>query len=118
MGRMALWDLWLWAAACARYGRYPGDRGQGAGGTQGQSMSVTSPVIMTVTPSDVYIVLFFFFSAAFSYVLKGAGTSGTYAENRKALDRWKLVPRMLNDVGERHLEVSVPKVCCRAMVFS
>ncbi|KAN0082954.1 (S)-2-hydroxy-acid oxidase [Tylopilus felleus] len=37
--------------------------------------------------------------SAFLYVLKGAGTSGTYA------DRWKLVPRMLNAVGERHLEM-------------
>lgn len=45
------------------------------------------------------------FPAAFAYVLKGAGTSATCTENRRALDRWKLVPRVLNDVGERHLEV-------------
>ena len=51
--------------------------------------------------------------AAFLCLLKGAGTSGTYAENRRALDRWKLVPRVLNDVGERNLEVYIPKVSVR-----
>ncbi|KAF8123854.1 oxidoreductase [Boletus edulis] len=45
--------------------------------------------------------------SAFSYVLKGAGTSST----------WKLVPRMLNDVGERHLETTIFGVTHPAPVF-
>ncbi|KAF8431917.1 oxidoreductase [Boletus edulis BED1] len=55
--------------------------------------------------------------SAFSYVLKGAGTSSTCDENRRALDRWKLVPRMLNDVGERHLETTIFGVTHPAPVF-
>lgn len=65
--------------------------------------------IVTVTPHNHHVYAARF-PAAFSYVLKSAGTSGTYAENRRALDRWKLVPRMLNDVGERNIEVYIPKV--------
>jgi isopentenyl diphosphate isomerase/L-lactate dehydrogenase-like FMN-dependent dehydrogenase len=67
-------------------------------------MSVSSmPVGRTVSRSRNLIR--YSLLAAFLYVLKGAGTSSTCAENRRALDRWKLVPRMLNDVGERNLEV-------------
>ncbi|KIJ15855.1 (S)-2-hydroxy-acid oxidase [Paxillus involutus ATCC 200175] len=55
--------------------------------------------------------------SAFLYVLKGAGTSSTCAENRRALDRWKLVPRMLNDVGERNLEITIFGVTHPAPIF-
>ncbi|KAG9311169.1 oxidoreductase [Chiua virens] len=55
--------------------------------------------------------------SAFAFVLKGAGTSGTYRENRRALEGWKLVPRMLNDVGERHLETTIFGVTYPAPIF-
>ncbi|KIJ63950.1 hypothetical protein HYDPIDRAFT_154898 [Hydnomerulius pinastri MD-312] len=55
--------------------------------------------------------------SAFLYVLKGAGTSSTYAENRRALDRWKLVPRVLNNVGERNLETTIFGVTHPAPIF-
>ncbi|KAH7886886.1 oxidoreductase [Phlebopus sp. FC_14] len=55
--------------------------------------------------------------SAFLYVLRGAGTSSTCAENRRALDRWKLVPRMLENVGERNLETTIFGVTHPAPVF-
>jgi len=43
---------------------------------------------------------------AYLYMLKSAGTCSTDVANRKAFDRWKLVPRMLNDATLRNVEVS------------
>ena len=71
------------------------------------SVLLSGIVTLKTVNNDVYAVRV---PAAFLCLLKGAGTSGTYAENRRALDRWKLVPRVLNDVGERNLEVYIPKV--------
>jgi isopentenyl diphosphate isomerase/L-lactate dehydrogenase-like FMN-dependent dehydrogenase len=41
--------------------------------------------------------------AAWGYVAGGAGTEATVRENRAALDRRRIVPRMLRDVSERQL---------------
>ena len=38
---------------------------------------------------------------AFAYIAAGAGTEDTVAANRRAFDRWRIVPRMLRDVSER-----------------
>jgi lactate 2-monooxygenase len=38
---------------------------------------------------------------AYAYVATGAGHEHTVAANRAAFDRWRIVPRMLRDVGER-----------------
>ena len=40
------------------------------------------------------------------YTFGSAGTSSTDKANRAALDRWKIVPRLLQDVSERNVEVS------------
>ncbi|WP_147944314.1 lactate 2-monooxygenase [Microbispora sp. CSR-4] len=43
----------------------------------------------------------------FSYVAGSAGSGRTERANREALDRWRIVPRMLRDVRERDLSVTV-----------
>lgn len=40
-----------------------------------------------------------------AYVIGGAGTGATMDANREALDRWKIVPRMLRGAGARDLSV-------------
>jgi lactate 2-monooxygenase len=44
---------------------------------------------------------------AAAYVLGGAGSEQTMASNLEAFRRWRLVPRMLRDVSERDLSVTV-----------
>ncbi|MFD7440976.1 lactate 2-monooxygenase [Streptomyces sp. NPDC059909] len=43
----------------------------------------------------------------FGYVAGSAGSGSTARANRDALDRWRIVPRMLRDVHERDLTVEV-----------
>jgi isopentenyl-diphosphate delta-isomerase len=45
--------------------------------------------------------------AAADYVAGGAGGENTVGRNRRAFDRWRIVPRFLRDVGERDLSVEV-----------
>jgi thiol-disulfide isomerase/thioredoxin len=40
-------------------------------------------------------------SDAFDYIVAGAGSEDTIAANRRAFERWRIVPRMLRDVSER-----------------
>jgi len=44
---------------------------------------------------------------AFAYVAGGAGAESTMAANRAALDRWRIVPRVLRDVSGRDLTVEL-----------
>jgi lactate 2-monooxygenase len=44
---------------------------------------------------------------AFAYVATGAGHEHTVAANRTAFDSWRIVPRMLRDVGERDTSVEL-----------
>jgi lactate 2-monooxygenase len=44
---------------------------------------------------------------AFAYVAGGAGSESTMAANRRALDRWRIVPRVLRDVSGRDLTVEL-----------
>ncbi|WP_256392752.1 alpha-hydroxy-acid oxidizing protein [Natronoarchaeum rubrum] len=44
---------------------------------------------------------------AYAYVAGGAGEERTVGANRRAFDRWRLVPRMLRDVAERDLSVDL-----------
>src|SRR5215212_7372792 len=44
---------------------------------------------------------------AFAYVAAGAGSGDSVAGNRRALDRWRIVPRMLRDVSERDTSVEL-----------
>ena len=43
---------------------------------------------------------------SFAYIDGGAGQERTMAANRRALDRWQIVPRMMRDVGGRSLSAS------------
>ncbi len=43
----------------------------------------------------------------FAYVAGGAGDAKTVRANREALDRWRIVPRMLRDVQRRDLSVDL-----------
>jgi isopentenyl diphosphate isomerase/L-lactate dehydrogenase-like FMN-dependent dehydrogenase len=44
---------------------------------------------------------------AYGYVAGGAGTEDTMRANLDAFKRWRIVPRMLRDIGVRRLETSV-----------
>jgi len=44
---------------------------------------------------------------AFAYVAAGAGSGDSVAGNRRALDRWRIVPRMLRDVSERDTSIEL-----------
>jgi lactate 2-monooxygenase len=44
---------------------------------------------------------------AFCYVAGSVGSGATARANRRAFDRWRIVPRMLRDVAERDLATSV-----------
>jgi isopentenyl diphosphate isomerase/L-lactate dehydrogenase-like FMN-dependent dehydrogenase len=43
----------------------------------------------------------------FAYIAGGAGLESTMAENRDAFERWRIVPRFLNDVSERDTSVEL-----------
>ncbi|HSR69210.1 MAG TPA: alpha-hydroxy-acid oxidizing protein [Acidobacteriota bacterium] len=45
--------------------------------------------------------------SAYDYVAGGAGTEDTMQANEEAFRRWRIVPRMLRDVAERDLSVSL-----------
>src|SRR3954452_15403203 len=45
--------------------------------------------------------------SAFAYIAAGAGTEATVTENRRAFDRWKIVPRVLRDVSQRDTSVEL-----------
>lgn len=44
---------------------------------------------------------------AYDYVAGGAGAEATVRSNRRAFEKWALVPRMLRDVSDRSLETTV-----------
>ncbi|MDX1588199.1 MAG: lactate 2-monooxygenase [Oleiphilaceae bacterium] len=44
---------------------------------------------------------------AYAYIAGGAGLEATMASNRASFDRWRIVPRMLNDVSERDTTVEL-----------
>ncbi len=44
---------------------------------------------------------------AFGYVAGSAGSGSSARANRAAYERWRIVPRMLRDVGERDLSTTV-----------
>jgi lactate 2-monooxygenase len=39
------------------------------------------------------------------YTFGSAGTGSTYRNNFEALDRWRIIPRMLRNVTHRNLDV-------------
>jgi len=45
--------------------------------------------------------------AAYWYVAGSAGTDSTYRANRAALDKWKIIPRMLVDATHRKVETTL-----------
>src|SRR6266540_5806373 len=44
---------------------------------------------------------------AFAYIAGGAGGETTIQNNKEAFNKWKIVPRMLNDVSQRSIEVQL-----------
>lgn len=42
---------------------------------------------------------------AFAYIAGGAGLEGTMDANRRAMERWRIVPHMLNDVSKRDTSI-------------
>src|SRR5437764_2441560 len=45
--------------------------------------------------------------SAYAYVKAGAGTEQTVEENRRAFERWKMVPRVLRDIADRDTSVEL-----------
>lgn len=56
-------------------------------------------------------------STAYLYTLKSAGTCSTDDANRKAFDRWKIVPRVLNNVTLRNIETTILGMKVSSPVF-
>ena len=54
------------------------------------------------------------FPGAFLYVFGSAGVCKTYEANRKAFDKWAIIPRMLRNCTARNLEVSTSFLPSRA----
>ena len=54
---------------------------------------------------------------AFGYVAGSAGSGATAMANRRAFDRWRIVPRMLRDVAERDVSTTVLGVTMPAPVL-
>src|SRR5882724_6120418 len=54
---------------------------------------------------------------AFGYVAGGAGSEATMRANRRAFERWEIVPRMLRDVAVRDLGGSLLGTSLRAPVL-
>jgi L-lactate dehydrogenase (cytochrome) len=44
---------------------------------------------------------------AFAYIAGGAGSEITMHNNREAFNKWKIVPRMLNNVSQRSIEIEL-----------
>jgi lactate 2-monooxygenase len=44
---------------------------------------------------------------AYAYIAGGAGLEDTMSENRRAFQRWRIVPRMLRDVSQRNTETEL-----------
>ncbi|MFW0794295.1 alpha-hydroxy-acid oxidizing protein [Gordonia sp. CPCC 205515] len=44
---------------------------------------------------------------AWAYIAGGAGEGSTMSANRRALDRWAIVPRVLRDVSSRSMEIEL-----------
>jgi lactate 2-monooxygenase len=44
---------------------------------------------------------------AFAYIAGGAGTESTVRRNREAFDSYKIIPRMLKNVGERDISINL-----------
>lgn len=43
----------------------------------------------------------------FDYIIGGSGAEETLASNRNAFQNWAILPRMLRDVSERHLQIAL-----------
>ncbi|KAI0049448.1 FMN-dependent alpha-hydroxy acid dehydrogenase [Auriscalpium vulgare] len=57
------------------------------------------------------------YHAAYMYTFGSAGSGATDHANRKALQRWRIIPRMLRDASERTLETTLFGVKYRCPVF-
>src|SRR5687767_10897552 len=44
---------------------------------------------------------------AFAYIAGGAGSESTMSSNVAAFEKWKIVPRMLRNVGERNTSINL-----------
>jgi lactate 2-monooxygenase len=44
---------------------------------------------------------------AYAYIAAGAGGEDTVQENRRAFERWRIVPRVLRDVSERDMSIEL-----------
>ncbi len=72
------------------------------GGLSGQSLSV--PVDFHALEARAKECMA---PEAFAYIAGGAGMEKTMLANRQALDRWRIVPRMLRDVSERDTSIEL-----------
>ena len=57
--------------------------------------------------SDILIMFNVVYIGAFMYVNGSAATGSTYDANRKAFDKYRIIPRMLVNASTRNIEVSV-----------
>ncbi|MBA2663080.1 MAG: alpha-hydroxy-acid oxidizing protein [Bradymonadaceae bacterium] len=72
------------------------------GGVSGQSAGV--PLDLVELESRAREVMS---REAYAYVAGGAGVESTILENREGFERWRIVPRMLNDVSSRDTSIEL-----------
>ena len=72
------------------------------GGLMGQRPSVPIPLSLLEQKAKETLS-----AEAYDYVAGGAGGEETMLANRKAFERWRIVPRMLRNVSERDLSVEL-----------
>lgn len=68
----------------------------------GASMGL--PLDNTMHADGIYLMTI---SAAYMYTFGSAGTSSTNKANIKALQQWRIIPRMLRDASSRNLDVGL-----------
>jgi lactate 2-monooxygenase len=71
-------------------------------GLTGESLSVPIPLPLLEEKAREILS-----PAAYDYVAGGAGGEDTLRANREALNRWRIVPRMLRDVSSRDLTIQL-----------
>jgi hypothetical protein len=63
-------------------------------------------MVRTHESQHTYLKVFDESIAAFMYTFGSAGSSRTYQNNLEALNRWRIIPRMLRNTTDRNLEVN------------
>jgi len=82
------------------------------GGLMGQKTAVPVPIAALEEKAQAVLT-----PEAYDYVAGGAGGEETMRANRRAFERWRIVPRMLRNVSTRDLSVELAGMRLPALVL-